>query len=229
MSVVDSYQLCLEQHPVVTKALTSGALFGVGDLLAQVQPRREEEPSSLDVLRFSKFVITGCGSGVLWGFYYDHVDVITSAATEDIWGKVALSMTIEQFLWCPIVYSLYLIPMSTLLNGGSPKDAVSTVRRELGGLLVKNAQVWTAANMVLYGVVPLRYRVIAANLVDILWAVICANTAAECGSDECVVENEALDYAYIRKCLPMRRRLGKLPRGFLRTAVALDSKRDSEV
>lgn len=49
----------------------------------------------------------------------------------------------EQFLWCPLLYSLYVIPLNTFLNGGGLNTAITNVRERLYDLLVANAKVWT--------------------------------------------------------------------------------------
>ena len=48
-----------------------------------------------------------------------------------------------------------------------------------GPLLIANAKVWTPANLLIYNA-PLQYRVLAANAIDLVWAAICSETAAEC-------------------------------------------------
>ena len=92
-------------------------------------------------------------------------------------------MALEQFVWCPLLYSLYLIPLSAVLNGAMLRDVPGEVRRRVGPLLIANAKVWTPTNVIIYNV-PLTYRVFAANVIDLLWAAICSETAAECGSDD---------------------------------------------
>ena len=94
-----------------------------------------------------------------------------------------LSIVIEQFFWCPIVFGTFEIPVSTLLNGGS----VSTVRKEvdskLNGLLVSNAKVWTLANIIIYNA-PVEWRPPVSNCVDVLWQSIVSDVAADCGKAE---------------------------------------------
>jgi hypothetical protein len=75
-----------------------------------------------------------------------------------------------------------LIPLSAVLNGAEPADLPAEVRKRIGPLLIANARVWTPANLVIYNV-PLQYRVLASNVIDLIWASICSETAAECGSD----------------------------------------------
>lgn len=119
----------------------------------------------------------------------DHIALVTTC----------LSIIMEQFLWCPLVFSVFEIPVSTLLNGGSFSTIPKEVDSKLNVLLINNAKVWTLANIVIFNV-PVEWRPLASNCVDILWQSILSDVAADCGKvkdDVCevslVVEK---DYAY---------------------------------
>ncbi len=62
LSVAYGHQL--EANPLLTKSLTSSALFGVSDVLAQIAA----PPAAGDFSprRVARFMLTGIGSGVLW-------------------------------------------------------------------------------------------------------------------------------------------------------------------
>ena len=112
-----------------------------------------------------------------------------------------LSIIIEQFIWCPIVFGTFEIPISTLLNGGSVSTVKKEVDSKLNGLLVSNAKVWTLANVVIYNV-PVDWRPAISNVVDILWQSIVSDVAADCGKvddDVCEVPmdmDDGKDYAF---------------------------------
>ena len=59
IDVVHVYQTSLASAPLATKSLTSGALYGVGDILAQ---RRLQLPT-WDAKRTVRFAGTGVGAG----------------------------------------------------------------------------------------------------------------------------------------------------------------------
>mmetsp|Transcript_2173 Transcript_2173/g.3356 ORF Transcript_2173/g.3356 Transcript_2173/m.3356 type:complete len:187 (-) Transcript_2173:45-605(-) len=149
--------------------------------------------------RLDRYVVTGLGSGVLWSLYYDAADGIVTHATADIVLRTAMSMAAEQFAWCPLLYGLYLIPLSTLLNGGLRTEISKQIQSRLPGLLIANAKVWTPANLIIYNV-PLEWRVLTSNAVDLIWASICADVAADCGaedSDACSVSLSQLEAGQI--------------------------------
>uniref|UniRef100_A0A7S4AYH8 Uncharacterized protein n=1 Tax=Chrysotila carterae TaxID=13221 RepID=A0A7S4AYH8_CHRCT len=167
---IESYEQLLLTSPLLTKAVTNAALFAVGDLLAQ---RVESPDAEVDLQRLSKFVLTGLGSGVLWATYYDFADELMSPI-DDMTSRLVSSILVEQFLWCPLVYSAYLIPCKVLLDGGTPADVVSQVREKLGSLLLANAKVWTPANIIIYST-PLEWRLLCSNCVDLIWSAVCSN------------------------------------------------------
>ena len=176
--VVSTYQHCLESAPLLTKATTSSVIFSAGDALAQ---SLGEDSEDISVERVVRFAGTGFGNGIAWSTWYDFSDQLLAPLNEPAL-RIAGAMAIEQFLWCPILFALYIIPLSAALNGAPVAQLPAEVRKRLGPLLIANAKVWTPANLVIYNV-PLQYRVLTSNAVDLIWAAICSETAAECGSD----------------------------------------------
>ena len=165
----------------------------------------------------------GCLGGIVWSFWYDCLDGfldldskyniyklvgILSGGADIInyeWIRdhlavvtTALSVFIEQFFWCPIVFGTFEIPVSTLLNGGSFSTVKQEVDSKLGGLLVSNAKVWTIANIFIYNS-PVQWRPAVSNFVDILWQSIVSDVAADCGKvsdDICEVPPDERDYSF---------------------------------
>lgn len=181
--LVSTYNYCLDSSPLLTKAVTSSVLFAAGDVLAQ---SADEASNEISLRRAARFASTGFGNGVAWTCWYGFADELLAPVGEPAL-RVAGAMALEQFVWCPLLYSLYLIPLSAALNGAPAADLPREVRTRIGPLLIANAKVWTPANLIIYNV-PLQYRVLAGNAIDLVWASICSETAAECGSDDgCLV------------------------------------------
>ena len=146
----------------------------------------------------------------MWVFWYDKLDyfldqnkefnffklfgIATDQLIQPYLGfiKTILSILIEQFLWCPIVFGFFEIPVSTLLNGGGLRSVKKEVDSKLGSLLLSNAKIWTFANLIIYGIVPVDYRPIISNFVDVIWQSIVSSVSADCGrvsDDVCVVDD----------------------------------------
>ena len=152
----------------------------------------------------------GCVGGVIWACWYDELDgfldqdnkfnffklfgIVTDQWIKPYLGafKTILSILIEQFLWCPIVFGFFEIPVSTLLNGGDLSSVKKEVDSKLGSLLISNAKIWTFANLLIYGVIPVDYRPIISNIVDVGWQSIVSSVSADCGKvedDICIVND----------------------------------------
>jgi len=152
----------------------------------------------------------GCVGGVIWACWYDELDGFLDQDNKfnffklfgivtDQWIKpylgafnTILSILIEQFLWCPIVFGFFEIPVSTLLNGGDLSSVKKEVDSKLGSLLISNAKIWTFANLLIYGVIPVDYRPIISNIVDVGWQSIVSSVSADCGKvedDICIVND----------------------------------------
>jgi len=184
---VEFYQHLLASAPLPTKALTQGLIWGAGDLAAQSREGSGEAPA---LRRTASFFATGVGSGALWTTYYDAADALVSPLPGGALEHTAVSLALEQAVWCPIVFALYQIPASVLTNGGAPADVPAAVRRQLVPMLGANLRIWTPANVVIYNV-PLQWRVLASNCVDLVWGYVCASFAADAcepGDEECIVD-----------------------------------------
>lgn len=185
-TIASSYNTCLEVHPLVTKSITAFSLCSLGDLIAQ---KRDRESADIDWGRVYRFALKGVGSSLIWNYWYESADDIVLDILGPFRGsvgevsapvRIAMAMLLDQFVWAPLAFGSYDIPVATFLNGGNVKTVPSEVRSKLGGMLMSNALVWTPANLIIYNVPPI-YRVGASNLVDILWQSIMADVAADCG------------------------------------------------
>lgn len=106
-----------------------------------------------------------------------------------------ISMIMEQFFWCPIVYGTFEIPVSTVMNGGEVRSIKKEVDAKLNGLLVSNAKVWTLANLVIYNA-PLEWRLFIGNCIDIFWQSIVSDVSADCGKagdDVCEIPEDGFN------------------------------------
>jgi len=52
--------------------------------------------------------------------------------------QLIISILLEQFVWFPIIYSLWDIPFPMLLRGGDVEEIPSQVQSTIGGLLWDN-------------------------------------------------------------------------------------------
>jgi hypothetical protein len=100
--------------------------------------------------------------------------------------KTLSQVALEQLVACPIIYSLWDIPVPALLKGTPPKEIVAQVQGKVGGLLWENAKVWTLVNCIVYQV-PLQFRVLFMSVCDVFWQSVVSDVA----SAELIDENDA--------------------------------------
>jgi protein Mpv17 len=162
-----------------------------------------------DMGRLLRFASKGFFGTLLWAEWYDLSDVLIQEETivsafqsmgmvlpNNDWS-IPLARTValilaEQFITCPLIYGIWEIPVSTVLNGASPSKIPKEVKSKMIPMLVDNAKLWTWANLIIYNV-PLSYRAICGNVMDILWQSIVSDYAADCGRDEERVETDVLE------------------------------------
>jgi len=208
--ITEAYSTSLEQHPFVTKGTTAFFLCGIADILAQLGGLEELSPddqTSRDISlleqinwqRLARFATKGFFGTSIWVVWYDYSDhllnsdhVMTILQTAGITevsdtvknvARTGMLILLEQFVTCPIIYGIWEIPVSTLLNGAPPSRIQYEVKDKLGDMLIENAKVWTLANVIIYNS-PLQYRPAVANVMDIIWQRILSDFAADCGSED---------------------------------------------
>jgi Mpv17 / PMP22 family. len=209
--VTQTYSSVLLEHPFLTKATTGFFLCGLGDVLAQcrslqqsssaLQGQQQAKPlffDRMDWMRLARFAVKGFFGTCIWALWYDMSDCILSEehilslllslGFSDI-GDALLNalrtvflVLAEQFVTCPIIYGLWEIPTSTLLNGAPASRIKYEVKDKLLDMLFENAKVWTFANILIYNV-PLQYRTGLANIMDVIWQSIVSDFAAKCGKN----------------------------------------------
>jgi hypothetical protein len=162
------------------------------------------DDQSFDPKRTQRFFLKGLGAGLIWSQWYPLVDgwtdisssyVLIDVLTMDDIGtahtvaKTISSILMEQFIACPIVYSLWDIPVPALLAGTEPSKIPSLVKDKVPGLLLDNAKVWTIVNVVVYNL-PVQWRVFAVSIAEIFWASIVSSVATSGESQTGFVDSQ---------------------------------------
>lgn len=146
----------------------------------------------------SSSIYISLGGGIIWGTWYTIADDWSGTITHDMIQNFALTqpgaenliktlsqVVLEQMVACPIIYSLWDIPVPALLKGTPPKEIVNQVQAKVGGLLWENAKVWTLVNCVVYQV-PIQFRVLFMSVCDVFWQSVVSDVA----SSELILEEE---------------------------------------
>eukprot|EP00731_Ephydatia_muelleri_P031997 Em0023g504a len=160
------YNQKLEKSPLVVKSITTGALFGVGDVFAQLISKAKGDP--FDWKRTRSATIYGTFIfGPLAHYHLNFIDWFTRNKLKLAGLRMALvKMVIDQFTyWTPLANVLYLFTLP-LLEGRDTGYAKDNVRRNLLPILKVNWMVWPLVQIVNFSFVPVAHQLNVALLVS---------------------------------------------------------------
>lgn len=148
------YSMLLQNHYYPTQSITGGICSFLGDAIAQTVERNDKEVS-YDSNRGVVYFFKGLGGGIMWTYWFDIVDPLANKLTNSLLlghrslpavvqvTRTAVSILLEQFLMCPLLFTFWDIPFPALLLGSRPYQIPAQIQEKLSPLLVANAKVWT--------------------------------------------------------------------------------------
>ncbi len=140
------------------------------------------------------YFFKGLGSGIMWAWWFDMADIWSMELTQSVLGsfqqqpqeafdfasmtdevmsfqaqsiRTGINILLEQFLVCPILFSVWDIPVTSLMRGSPVERLPDHIRQKLLPLLMANAKVWTLVNIVTYNI-PLEYRLLFTSAASIV-------------------------------------------------------------
>lgn len=167
--IIRCYNDWLSKHPILTKSITSGVLFGVGDWMAQrIEQRKRKEKQPHDLHRTLRMMIWG---GVLFapvGHAWYNLLERRVAAT----GKIGIAKKIlaDQLIFTPPCTIAFFTSIK-LMEGESTGPAVDSALKKLPDTLKVNYTVWPCIHVCTFGVIPLQYRILFINIMSLGWSV----------------------------------------------------------
>ncbi|TYZ57973.1 hypothetical protein PybrP1_008428 [[Pythium] brassicae (nom. inval.)] len=183
------YDDCLRRQPLLTKCVTSGVLFGVGDRLAQhIEGRTateevdessaghelakhssgsDESSSSSDYARTGRMMVWGgLGFAPIAHNWYNLIERVAPGSAAI---AVAKKIAMDQIIFAPAISStFYTVTQS--LEGKSVREALDVAREKVPPTLKVNYMVWPLVHLFTFNVVPLQYRILYINFVSIGWS-----------------------------------------------------------
>ncbi|GAB9469858.1 Sym1 protein [Globisporangium polare] len=189
------YDECLRKQPLLTKCVTSGILFGVGDRLAQhlegrsaaaieaqqlekEQPvdkfvdyekerQDEKEAAMQSAKRTARMMLWGgLGFAPIAHTWYNFIEKLAPGSTA---MAVAKKIAMDQVFFAPsISTTFYTVTQS--LEGKSLHDALQVAKEKVPPTLRVNYMVWPLVHLFTFNFVPLQYRILYINFVSIGWS-----------------------------------------------------------
>ncbi|EGZ20819.1 hypothetical protein PHYSODRAFT_496960 [Phytophthora sojae] len=184
------YDGWLRRAPVLTKSVTSAALFGLGDRIAQrveksrepkdrtPHPEEAEDDAALvsaSTARTMRMMIWG---SVLFAPIV-HTWVNFVERTVGSHGKVVVfkKMLLDMFVLAPGINTLFFTTKQ-LMEGKTFRDGLDFAADRLPQTLKANYTIWPIANIVNYGYVPLQYRILFINCVNLVWTTVLSTVSS---------------------------------------------------
>ena len=170
------YLSLLETRPIVTKAVTSAALYVVGDTLAQKLDGTLDR-SGYDVARGRTAVIWGglIFAPIAHGWYNRVLNpMFPGTSAKSILAKTAL----DQTLWALPANAAY-IGCSNLLMGRSVDEAKEVVQTQIKPVMLTNWSVWPAIQLANFRFIPPPLQLPVINVAIVGWSCFLAIKANE--------------------------------------------------
>ena len=192
-SLSAGYTYCSEHYYIQTQSVTGAVCAALGDAIAQRSEQKEsvslETTPDYDLVRTFHYFLKGLGGGIAWAYWFELAEPLSNVLTFSVVGEEApffaeqatrtiISISLEQFLMSPFIFTFWDIPLPALLRGSPLRQIPAQVESKLVPLLVANSKVWTFANLITYNI-PMDYRVLFSSLTDIIWQSINASITSQ--------------------------------------------------
>jgi protein Mpv17 len=156
----------LESQPVRTKAITSGILSALGDLIAQSLEHGFH--AQFNAIRTIKFGLYGLIiTGPLVHYWYQFLAHIFQRKTDVLTSLLKIVM--HQGIFSPLLYVLFFL--YTGLFDGNIEHVPKKIKNDLVPLVIAQLKLWPVALLINFQFVPLKFQVLFSNLVALMWNV----------------------------------------------------------
>ncbi|XP_038202645.1 peroxisomal membrane protein 2 isoform X2 [Arvicola amphibius] len=161
--VLAQYLLLLKLYPVFTKAVSSGILSALGNLLAQmIEKKQKKDSQSLDVKGLLRYLVYGFFvTGPLSHYFYLFMDYWIPP---EVPLAIVKRLLLDRLLFAPAFLLLFFLIIN-LLEG---KDAAK-MRSGFWPALQMNWRMWTPLQFININYVPQQFRVLFANIAALFW------------------------------------------------------------
>lgn len=169
-----SYNVALEQNPLITKSITAGVILGAADLAGQKLENYNKEQDvdfSIDFGRFIRFGFFGFILQAPWNhFYYLFLDGALPPTVDPFTATTGIKVFIDQFIQAPI-FTVIIFFFLGLLEGKSVDDVKGQLERDYKDTMVANWKLWVPATFLNIAFCPPMLRVLFLNCVFFFWSI----------------------------------------------------------
>lgn len=177
------YDTWLRDSPLLTKGVTSAILFGVGDRVAQrIEGAETDDSAAKDspdrhgLKRTARMMVWG---GLLFApIGHAWYNFLEKAVRGKSMAAVAKKIAADQLIFSPPL-ALAFFTYAGCSEGKPPRDTMETALAKLPPTLAVNWTVWPLVHVCTFGFVPLEYRILFINVVNIGWSAFLSRMASK--------------------------------------------------
>lgn len=162
------YTSSLEKRPVLTKMVTTGALYGLGDTFAQtITPLITKKDAKFDYKRLLRLSFFGFGLlGPYLHYYFIFLEkYIRLPGNRGVFARLLFDQSIGSLMFC-FSFTSY----NCLAQGYGIQQIEKDLRANLWNILKANWMVWPLVNFITFKYIPMEQRVLFVNVVAFFWS-----------------------------------------------------------
>ncbi|KAJ3195460.1 Protein required for ethanol metabolism [Irineochytrium annulatum] len=160
-----AYHTYLHRHPILVQSLSTGALFGLGDVIAQQAVDRKGKDH--DFFRTARLMaFGGCLAGPCVAVWYPFLQKSVTAANPT--ANLLLRVAGDQLLFAPLFIGIFF-GATGFMEGKSVDEVKDRLEKGYLPALYNNWKLWPAVQLVNFAFVPILYRSLVVNVVATGW------------------------------------------------------------
>ncbi|PKU80728.1 uncharacterized protein LOC110114095 [Dendrobium catenatum] len=169
-----AYEDALKTNPVLAKMMISGAVYSIGDWIAQCYSGKPL--FDFDRARMLRSGLTGFAlHGSLSHYYYEICEYLFPFHD---WWVVPVKVAFDQTVWSAIWNSIYYVVVG-FLRLESPANIFSELKATFWPMLTAGWKLWPFAHLITYGVIPVEQRLLWVDCVELVWVMILSTYSNE--------------------------------------------------
>lgn len=169
-----AYEEALKTNPVLAKMVISGAVYSLGDWIAQCYEGKQL--FEFNRIRMFRSGLVGFSlHGSLSHYYYHLCEALFPFQG---WWVVPAKVAFDQTIWAAVWNSIYFTVLG-LLRFESPANIFGELKATFWPLLTAGWKLWPFAHLITYGVVPVEQRLLWVDCVELIWVTILSTYSNE--------------------------------------------------
>ncbi|KAI9487328.1 MAG: sym-1 [Benjaminiella poitrasii] len=161
-----AYHRVLTKRPILVQSISTAALFGAGDVIAQQLVERQgwKRHDYMRTLRMTTF--GGVFAGPVLSVWYRYVD--RKITIKNPFQGLVAKVTLDQFVFAPFFIAAFFTGQG-LFEGKSVKEIKEKLSNGYKTALIGNYKIWPAVQFINFYFTPLNYRLLVTNTVALGW------------------------------------------------------------